>query len=622
MLYQLELRLLIEYNSIQNRFEIEVNFSSFDDSYAFHDFIAYIKGLYISFDPERKIWYFAHNRLQEIILWFEKFNTQYSLSDKALIELKRDIESYSDEIKFVRKVSIDESLLNKDVKIFDYQREGILWRLSKSSYLDSDDAGLGKSFQNIVVFSQLFKQKKIDSIVIITPNGLSYHWQREILNFVSVFKSEDIHIITNENKIQPFESCLDKKILIIPNHLLSTIILSYNKDFKLQKSKKKIQWKKVADINKLWNKKSMCLVVDESHEFKHSESIKTKALLSVKPQFDYRFLLSATPAINRFEDFYSQLKIVNNSIIPMEENTFKLYIANSIGNKWDKYSINSYKTTKVDEIRQKMLPYFLKRLKEDLPEMKTKRIIKHIYLELSPLQRSLYEEVCKSEISVLEEEFNEITLQQIINKLPIITEALDNPFLLNSRTYENDTIKKILKKWKTDFDNKFISLKSLLENYIDYQDRKVIVYGTHPRTLDMLFEQFNKYNPLIIHGSLKGIKDQAKYRDEMQHLFNTDPKHKLFILSSLTSSAGLNLQKGGSNIIVYELGFDGSALRQLIDRTCRISSIRDSVIEILNYPNTLDGLRLKIVNNRIELNDTIHTALNLESLRKLLNGRD
>ena len=34
---------------------------------------------------------------------------------------------------------------------------------------------------------QLYKENKIDGVLIITPKGLSYHWKREILQFVNIF---------------------------------------------------------------------------------------------------------------------------------------------------------------------------------------------------------------------------------------------------------------------------------------------------------------------------------------------------------------------------------------------------------------------------------------------------
>ena len=54
--------------------------------------------------------------------------------------------------------------------------------------MDCNDAGLGKSFINIAVASQRYKEGKIDGLIIIVPNGLNYHWKKEILNFVNVFK--------------------------------------------------------------------------------------------------------------------------------------------------------------------------------------------------------------------------------------------------------------------------------------------------------------------------------------------------------------------------------------------------------------------------------------------------
>ena len=159
----------------------------------------------------------------------------------------------------------------------------------------------------------------IDAILIVCPGYLCFQWESEILDFVNVFKKEDIQIINNDSKFQPFTTFKDKKVIIISNHakVFGDALLSYKKGFKFGDSLTKVKWKLFRfSLRSVWDKKNIMLIADESHCFIHSSAARTKALKKIKPDCQFRALLSATPNINRFENIYTQLNIVDKSLIP------------------------------------------------------------------------------------------------------------------------------------------------------------------------------------------------------------------------------------------------------------------------------------------------------------------
>jgi len=208
-----------------------------------------------------------------------------------------------------------------------------------------------------------------------------------------------------------------------------------------------------------------------------------------------------------------------------------------------------------------------------------------------------------------------------MSKAHLINEVFNNAELLRERQYSSKELHTALDRWSFDKDPKFIALTEMLEDYIEERDEKVIIYDYRPKTLDTLYEKLKKYNPEIIHGSLKGIKDKDLDRKQKEDRFNDDPNCKIFLLSSLTSSAGLNLQKSCHRIIIYNMGDDGEAFRQEIDRTHRIVSIEDTIIEILYYPETFENIRVQRNLNRISLNDRLGKEITEEELKNLLNGK-
>ena len=376
------------------------------------------------------------------------------------------------------------------------------------------------------------------------------------------------------------------------------------------------RWKSYVDIKKEWGVNSPALLIDESHTFKSTDTVRYKALKTELDIFDYRFLLSATPSINRVEGIYSQLHIVDKSIIPMSENAFKIWLANDIGDKYDKYKIKEYNTENVDLLKKSYKQFMLQKLKEDLPEMKSKKIEKPFYLKMSETQKTLYESVSEEILHRLEEEHDELTWTLVMNKLPYICHAIDNPLLLKSKTWSNVKINKILDKWKIEDDPKYQLLKSRVVDYVDDLGEKLLIWDWHPGTLDILQEKFKKYKPLLIHGGVKGTEE----RQELVDRFNNSDENKIFLLSALTSSAGLNLQYKCRRAIVYTLPFDATVVRQLQDRTCRITSTKNTIIEYFVVDQTIDNLRYNRVVNRIKYNDNLNVSINRGTLSNLLRG--
>lgn len=606
-----------------NQFLIELKFSEMVDREEYTSETDYLKFHYISFNHEKKKWVVPSNRIQEIILWMEKNFKEYEINDACANQFLILQNQYTREVEFFRNRKFDNSILNEDIKLKNFQEIGINWRLQRSKYLDAFDTGTGKTISNICVFSYLYKNDLIDGIIILVPIGLSYNWQEEILDKVNVFTKDDIQIIDNELKIQLFGKFKDKKILIIRHDLYADCIASYRKDYKSRKSLKDLKWKTAdyADIKKGWDKKSLFLCIDECDTIKHTDSIKTKAVFSTKKYFDYLALLSATPWINGIEDSYSPLTLIDHSIIPMEENAFKLWISTSIGNKWDRYAINNYNTENVQKLMQSYQHVFIQVLKENLEEIKTIKIYKDIKCQVLPEQMILYQKITEQVIHILQEEYDQISWKLLNEKLHLILECFDNPLLLKKRKYSDPTIHNILDNWKIENDSKFIYTKNRLEYLIDTCGKKVVLYDIHPQTIELLADKFKKYKPLVIHGQLK-ISDKEKDRKEKEDLFNHGKENKLMILSAFTSSRGINLQYGSSNIICYTIPFDATVVKQLSERTDRVNSVNNSTIEYLYYPHTIDGYRYNKVIRRMEFNRNMDTVLSQTDLNKLLNGEN
>lgn len=571
------------------------------DRYLGEDFNEYnrdLKSLYIFYDKKFEGWKIPKRSFEETYHYLiKKFNLDIDLRD---VKLSLENSTIPSETKFKRKVNFNEENIN--VKLFNYQIEDVMFGLQRTRVFIASDPGVGKTIESISIVTQLLHENKIDGVFVVVKNSLTYHWKREFLEFSRLVSEHDIDIVTNENK-KFFFSQPRNKIVICPNHLLSDIISFY----------------KNGKLKDLWKKESLALIADECHEFKNSSAKRTKAILDIKDQFEYRILLSATPAINAFEDWYVQMKILDESIIPYNQKTFILDIAKSIGNKYNSWGINSYDKDKVKKYIDSFKPYVIKRIKAELPEMKTKQFIKPVYVNMTEKHKKIYDMIREAYLVKYQMDKNKkVSMRDIENKYPYLLMCLEDPTLLVNRVSEGkdeifNPVSKLLSKWNYEDHGKIKYLDEYLYDIIKTHKQKVIVFDNHPLTLDNLAKRYSEYKPLIIHG---GITEKGLERQKIVDAFNDRlSQNKVIFLNPQTGGTGLNLNKACKHTIFLSTPFDTTLLRQSLDRTHRISSTEDSIVNILSFGESLDEKIMNTNLKRSEFNDsTFKDDLNIESL--------
>lgn len=555
--------------------------------------------------------------MKKFRIYYDKKNQGFKIPNLDLVKLLNfkgyQFLNYSDfindkqeliesETDYFRREVFDESILK--IKPYNYQLEDIQWLIKKSRNFIASDPGTGKTFEAIAWFSHLRKNEKIKGIFIVVKNILQYHWFREILEYSNMFQENEIGIVDNKNKHSYLENEIPH-VIIIPNHapILSTFIESNEQN-----------------ISKL---KDYCLVIDEVHEFANIDSKRTQSLSSIVDLFPYRLFLSATPALNDYTKWFTLMRLLDKGII--QHNSllgFSLDVGRFIGDKFNPFKVLSYNTDRVQHYNQLLRGWVIKRIKSELPEMKTKQLVKPIWFQLSNKHKAIINLVKELELDKVD--LKTLSYSTIQNKFPYMVMALENPELLKTKIKETDKelfyqpLKKLLDSWKLEDHNKIIYLDEYLKQKIEVENEKIIVYDTHPITLNQLSERYFKYNPTMIHGELKLTNES---RQQIIDDFNNPrSKTKLLLLNIQSASSGLSLNKGGCKVIIFfTLPFDAILTRQGFDRVFRINSIEDSFVELLTFDKSVDALRLKKTLKRIEFNDNQFKDNDEINLNDLLN---
>lgn len=450
--------------------------------------------------------------------------------------------------------NIDYPKLNATLR--DYQKYGYKWlKYLTDNNLGAclaDDMGLGKTLQAIALLTNLHEEKKKKSMVIM-PKSLIYNWENEIKRFSPKLKVGVYYGINRD-----FSSL--KKVDII----LTTYGTIRN------------------DIESLLKQKFDLLVLDESQNIKNINSQTTKAVLLLNAK--KRVALSGTPIENNLLELYSLFRFLNPEMFGSVQEFTNDYIV-----PIQKYS----DTSTIEELRKKIYPFLLRRVKKEVLADLPDKIEKLVYVDMNDEHRRFYEERRKYYYSLLEKNtssqgnFDKFFVLQAINELRHI---------VSSPELEN---KKIISSKK----------EVLIENVIEAieNNHKVLVFVNYLSSIESICDSLreNKIKYLKMTG-------QTKDRQNLVDKFQNDSRYKVFVMTLKTGGVGLNLVSADT-IFIYDPWWNTTVENQAIDRAYRLGQDKTVFAYKMIMRNTIEEKILKLQEIKNKLLDDLISEDNLST---------
>jgi hypothetical protein len=468
------------------------------------------------------------------------------------------------------------------------------------------------------------------------PKEITYvNMNKRIINRLE--KEEDAEFVKS-----CFERDKDKKVwvrntkdILKKYPRLKEILLSINFN-RVRDSKKSCQCsedKLLALKEMIGSETNMMAVCDESQSMMNTKSVTFKILNNYKQFFEFRHIMSATPNINGFEDVWTQMSFLDESIIGMPYRNFCRFIAKEMGRTFrskdgsnkEQYvagMITEYNADNIKIIDDKMKSWVLRKFKRDVPWFKINKYVDTLFFDLTYDHRILYQTFCNYQFDILREDGDVVYALDIMNTFPYIAQVIDFPPMLLKKVQDPKVLKLI-----SDFDYtksaKFLALEEMVNEHMS-KGEKIIISDWRPDVMNYLSEKFSKHRNVIIDGEQKssGGKDRNSVRQDIIDDFNnSDSDLKILFLSSMIG-AGFNLNKACRNLIFYNLGFDAENFVQTQDRIYRINNLWDVNIKVMVYDRTIDYKRYKVNMNREKINDSIfgNKVLTVEEYRKIFEG--
>jgi SNF2 family DNA or RNA helicase len=434
--------------------------------------------------------------------------------------------------------------------LYGYQEEGLKWMqyccIRGQGTILGDDMGLGKTAQIIALISWAIEQKTFAGILIIVPSTLLENWRREFEFFAPRISTLIHHGNQRSGSIA---------------HLLEydVVITSYSmviNDYYL--------------LNKHhWN----LMIADEASLLKNSDSERRKYLGLLKR--DTFIAMTGTPVENSLLDLWSLVDLVVPSLLETRDEFAKKYIKNSIE--------NTILESDLENVKNKINPYLIRRKKEDVLDNLPERIDIHQALEMSSFENIAYNRVREEIIN----QSNGKSISEIFVLIQKLRQFTSHPFLLDKKELE-------FKSNLHHFTKHSVKLKRTIEilNEIKENHEKVLIFTEYLDMIDLLSNLLNsnyKIPTFTIDGRI-----QISERQSNIDAFSSVEGFAVMILNPKTAGMGLNIT-AANHVIHYTRQWNPALEEQATARAYRNKQSKPVNIYYLYYANSIE----EYIDNRL-----------------------
>ncbi|CAN1168892.1 Protein CHROMATIN REMODELING 24 [Linum perenne] len=487
--------------------------------------------------------------------------------------------------------------------LFPHQREGLRWLWSlhcqgKGGIL-GDDMGLGKTMQICGFLAGLFHSKLIKRALVVAPKTLLDHWIKE-LSIVNLSRETKEYFGTS-TKARQYEL---QHVLQWGGILLTTYDIVRNNSKALQGGGFLADHD--SDDGFLWD----YMILDEGHLIKNPSTQRAKSLLEI--ECDHCIVVSGTPIQNNLKELWALFNFCCPDLLG-DKKWFKEKYEDPILRGNDKHASDRDKhigSRVAKELRERIQPYFLRRLKSEVfneDDNETAKLSKKneiiVWLRLTACQRQLYEAFLQSELVLSAFDGSPLAAITILKKI------CDHPLLLTKRAAEDvlEGMETVLNpedaglaerlamhvadiaernEFQEKHDNiscKISFIMSLLDDLIA-KGHRVLIFSQTRKMLDLIQASIGSsgYKYLRIDGTTKS-SDRVKTVNE----FQDGSYAPIFLLTSQVGGLGLTLTKA-DRVIVADPAWNPSTDNQSVDRAYRIGQKKDVIVYRLMTCGTVE----------------------------------
>ncbi|XP_011155446.1 TATA-binding protein-associated factor 172 isoform X2 [Solenopsis invicta] len=503
-----------------------------------------------------------------------------------LVQEKAQERKFLDQLLNPRNIPDTKLPIPVAAELRSYQRQGLNWLNFLNRYhlhgVLCDDMGLGKTLQTLCILAlDHHRNPEAPASLVVCPPTLTGHWVYEAEKF---FKAKDLSVIQYAGTPQDREKLRPR----VPHHKL--VVASYDivrKDIEFFEAHQ-------------WN---YC-VLDEGHIIKNGKTKSAKA--TKRLHANHRLILSGTPVQNDVLELWSLFDFLMPGFLGSEKQFAAKYSRPILACREPKAGPKEQEAgaLAMEALHRQVLPFLLRRNKEDVLQDLPPKITQDYYCDLSPLQRILYEDfrTRHSALTTSSSSSND-SQNHVFEALRYLRNVCNHPKLVLSQGHPlYRTVCDMLKQQQStlaeiEHGAKLLALKQLLldcgigqqqqqtrnssiavnltaesthsqEQQLVSQHR-ALIFCQLKAMLDIVEEDLLRTHlPTVTYLRLDGSVP-ATQRHSVVARFNADPSIDVLLLTTQVGGLGLNLT-GADTVIFVEHDWNPMKDLQAMDRAHRI----------------------------------------------------
>ncbi|KAJ4797222.1 TATA-binding protein-associated factor MOT1 [Rhynchospora pubera] len=530
---------------------------------------------------------------------------------------------------------IEDYKLSVDLKVGlrRYQQEGINWlaflRRFKLHGILCDDMGLGKTLQASAIVATDIAERHVNTkeekysdplSIIVCPSTLVAHWAYEIEKHIDTSVMNTLQYVGGAPERMALQSQFDT---------CNVVITSYD-----------IIRKDIDFLGKIaWN---YC-ILDEGHIIKSSRSKITSAVKLLKSE--HRLILSGTPIQNNVLELWSLFDFLMPGFLGTEKQFQSTYGKPLIAAKDPKCSAKDAEAgiLAMEALHKQVMPFLLRRTKDEVLSDLPEKIIQDRYCDLSPLQLKLYEQFstsnAKEEIStIVKAQDSEDSASDppkatthVFQALQYLLKLCSHPLLVLGnqppQTMERiisevvpgcrDMVSELHELYHSP---KLVALQEILEECgigLDasaspdgsHGQHRVLIFAQHKALLDIIEKDlFQFHMRSVTYLRLDGTV-QAEKRFEIVKAFNSDPTIDVLLLTTHVGGLGLNLTSADT-LVFMEHDWNPMKDLQAMDRAHRLGQKKVVNVHRLIMRGTLEEKVMSLQRFKVSVANAVINAEN------------
>jgi ATP-dependent DNA helicase len=495
----------------------------------------------------------------------------------------------------------------------DYQLKGVQWLISLYQNglngILADQMGLGKTIQTIAFLCHIRSKGIVGPFMVLGPLSTLSNWVSEFQRW-----APDFPVILYHGSKTERASLRHDKVLKPVDDTFPVIVTSYEIAIADIKFLQKLHWKYV--------------VVDEGHRLKNMNCKLIRELKTLST--DNKLLLTGTPLQNNLGELWSLLNFLLPDVFHSLENFESWFdFASSVGQEGASQEIlaREQRNNVISKLHGILKPFLLRRVKSDVETSLPGKMEVIMYASMTEKQKEINQQLRDKTLAAsMKSKGGNPSTATLNNMLMQMRKNCNHPDLITA-PYEGGFMYPPAAQMVEEC-GKMKLLERLLDRLLP-NGHKVLISSQMTSMLDLLDSYFDEKNIgcCRIDGSISW-----QDRQESMNRFNTDPKYKVFLLSTRAGGLGINLT-AADTCIIYDSDWNPHQDLQAMDRCHRIGQQKPVLVIRLATTHSVEGQLLRRANSKlmlerliikkgafIDLEEKKSTSLNSDDLMSILKA--